>query len=381
MKSRCVIVKPAGRQINAREVAWYDSSFRELIDRYFNTGDIAVYDSTLKLLDFADSYALNIDMPVNWGEAERLNEEFDYIVLRGSNYIHEGMEWGHFADWLEAVKLPVLCVGVGAQAAEQRHIELPSSGKRVWKIIGERSHSIGVRGEYTASVLDANGVGNAEIVGCPTLFRHCQPTAALRHKQFEEIHRIGFSLRRETDHTYSSDIERFLSVQKNLILRANRVFDLVLTAHGEIEEKVYYYNDITRMESARRALISSGWFDPQNINILESIYSSRLFFSTVTSHYDELVTALDFTFGYRVHGVLPALAAGTPSFLLSYDTRSAELAKSLKVPVIEPEVALNERFESLFHRDRFAEFESYYPLAYDRMRVFLEKNEIAHLMH
>jgi hypothetical protein len=381
LKKRCVIVKPAGRQISAREIAWYDTSFHELIERYFNTGDMAVYDSTLKLLDFSDSYALNIDLPVDRIEADHLSRNFDYIVLRGSNYIHEGMEWGYFIDWLEAVQLPVLCVGVGAQASEQRRMELPESGRRLWQIIGERSHSVGVRGEYTAAVLDANGVKNAEVVGCPTIFRHRQPAISLRHKEFEAIQKVGFSLRRETDHTYSSDVERFLSVQKNLILRANRVFDLILTSHGEIEEKVYYYNDFTRIEWARRTLTNSGWFDPQNINALETIYRSRLFFSTVTSHYDELVSALDFTFGYRVHGVLPALAAGTPSFLLSYDTRSAELARSLKVPIVEPDVALNERFDVLFHRDRFADFEAHYPFAYDRMRAFLKSNEIAHLMH
>ncbi len=45
--------------------------------------------------------------------------------------------------------------------------------------------------------------------------------------------------------------------------------------------------------------------------------------------------------GYRVHGVLPAVAQGAPGVLVAYDTRSQELAETLKIPVA-PEAALAE---------------------------------------
>lgn len=380
MKFNCIFVKAAGRRITRSAVAWYDVPFRQLVDEYFNTGDITVYDSTLKLLNYGRSARINIDLPVDHALASQLNELYDYIVLRASNYIHEEMGWGYFADWLDAIRLPVLCLGVGAQAATRRQIVLPPLANRVWHTIAERSPSIGVRGEFTASVLEDNGIRNLDIVGCPSIFRSCNPNLQLRHKLPSDIRRVGFSLRRETGGNYSADVASFLDTQKRLLLRLNAIFDLVLTVHGEIEEKIYYYNDVTRLGSARQTLRDVGWFDPDNEDELEAIYALRLFFSPVVSYYDDLVKELDCTLGYRVHGVLPALAVGTPSVLLRYDERSAELAKTLRVPMLEPEEALMEDIGNIFHPDRFSEFEANYPKAYEVMKSFLDKHDIAHLM-
>jgi hypothetical protein len=380
VRFNCIFAKPAGRRITRSSVAWYDVTFRQLIDDYFNTGDLTVYDSTLKLLNYNRSARINIDAPVDRALASQLNDLYDYVVLRASNYIHEEMEWGYFADWLDALHLPGLCLGIGAQAATRRRILLPPLANRIWHMIAERSPSIGVRGEFTASVLEDNGIRNLDIVGCPSIFRACDPNLQLRHKAFSDIRRVGFSLRRETGDNYTENVVSFLNTQKELILRFNALFELVLTVHGEIEEKVYYYNDISRLAAARQTLRDMGWFDSKNEGELEAVYESRLFFAPVVSYYDDLVRELDCTLGYRVHGVLPALAAGTPSVLLRYDERSAELARTLKVPLLEPDEALREDVQDLFHPNRFKEFEENYPKAYEVMRSFLEKHEVAHLM-
>jgi hypothetical protein len=380
-KRNCVVIKDAGRRVDKHSVAWYDMPFRALIDDYFNTGDISVYDSTLKLLDYDNLYRLDIDRPVDSKVAAALNENYEYICLRASNYIHEQMNWGYLKEWLEVVRLPVVCLGVGAQASEERRIELPAEGRRVWHAIADRAPSVGVRGTFSASVLADNGVKNIDIVGCPTIFRSLAPVLYLRHKTIDEIERVAFSLRRETGDNYTNNVDEFLETQKKLIVRLNRRFSLVVTAHGEVEEKIYYYNDSARLREARRKLIDSNWFDPMFGRELEKIYAMQLFFTPVVSHYDELARSMDVTIGYRVHGILPALAMGTPGVLLRYDARSAELAQTLRVPIFDPKVALTAPFESIFHRDLFCEFEDHYPVAYQTMRAFLEKHRIAHSMH
>jgi len=379
-KKNCVFVKAAGRLVSKQSAAWYDKSFRVLIDEYFNTGDIAVYDSTLKLLDYDKLRHLDIDRPVDHSIAAEINEKYDYVCLRASNYIHEEMQWGYLGDWLEALRLPVLCLGVGAQAARPRKMDLPAESRRVWHMIAERSPSIGVRGAFTASVLAELGIKNVDVVGCPTMFRGLSPRIELRHRTMDQIKRVGFSLRRETGANYTSDVADFLDTQKRLILRLNQQFSLVLTAHGEIEEKVYYYNDVTQLEKARKHLIETNWFDPLLGQQLEQIYALQLFFTPVVSHYDELVSSLDFTIGYRVHGVLPAIAMGTPSVLLRYDARSAELAETFKVPILDPKEALNAPFEDVFDKGRFLALEGHYPTAYETMRAFLDKHQVAHCM-
>ena len=187
-------------------MAWYDVPFRTLIDEYFNTGDLTVYDSTLKLLNYRGSTIINIDLPVDLEEAAKINHDYEYVVLRASNYIHEEMDWGHFLDWLRAVELPVICLGVGAQAAIRRRIALPPDALRIWQMVADRCPSIGVRGEFTASVLEDNGIKNVDVIGCPSIFRSREPAIQLRHKPSSEIRRIGFSLRRETGGNYTDDV-------------------------------------------------------------------------------------------------------------------------------------------------------------------------------
>jgi hypothetical protein len=377
MKNRCVFVKEAGRRVDKENVAWYDMSFNSLVDSYFNTGDMTVYDSTLKLLDYRRSCRINTDLPVDFDLAKQVHDMFEVVVLRASNYIHEGMEWGHFAAWLEALDLPVLCLGVGAQASEKRRIVLPESGRRVWSIISDRVSSIGVRGAFTAGVLEENGIKNSEIVGCPSIFRNRSPDIKLRHKPVQDILRVAFSLRRETGDNYTRDSDEFLSLQRKWIFRLNKHFSLSVTAHGEVEEKAYYYNAFERKLVARDELRRTGWFDAKSGGEMETIYESQLFFTPVVSHYDEFVRSVDATIGYRVHGVLPALAAGTPSVLLRYDARSAELAETLSVPIFDPAEAIKQSFSDIFGKHHFSKFERMYPINYMNMKAFLEKNDIA----
>ena len=86
---RAALVKYCGRQLNKHAVVWYDHTLSKIMDAYFNTGDICVYDSTLQLLDYDVGSYLNIDAPVNSEEVARVKAKCDFILLRGSNYIHD----------------------------------------------------------------------------------------------------------------------------------------------------------------------------------------------------------------------------------------------------------------------------------------------------
>jgi hypothetical protein len=373
-------VKAAGRRSDPWNAAWYDLSLSSLTNDYFNTGDITVYDSTLKALRFDDSIRINIDEPVDRDLAGYIRETFDYIALRPSNYLHEEMQWGYFPAWLEALSLPVICLGIGAQASRRQLIKLTGDNLRVWQMISERTASIGVRGAYSASILNDNGIANAEIVGCPTMFRHREPEIKLRHKHVESGSRLAFSLRRETGHNYTEDADAFLNTQKRIIAQLDRRFDLTITLHGETEEKAYYYQDRTEIPAARQRLIDSGWLDPVYGPILEKLYTSNLFFTLSPSHYDQFIGTVDFTVGYRVHGVLPALAAGVPSVLLRYDARSEELAETLNVPLMDPVDFIKAAPEEVFAAERFAEFERQFLSKYQAMKDFLDRNDVAHWM-
>jgi rhodanese-related sulfurtransferase len=171
LSENILVISPSGDVHDHDCVCWYQSDRpQHWIDHYHNIGDAFVFDSALKLLDFAALDVLDI-RDVTEAAIARYNGEFDYVFLRGSNYIHNEMDWENAEAALSRLKIPVIAFGVGAQAPATGRLELSPRHRRFWQMIGDLSVSLGVRGAYTAEVLRELGVKNVRVVGCPTAFR------------------------------------------------------------------------------------------------------------------------------------------------------------------------------------------------------------------
>ena len=113
---KILVMIPAGETYDHDCVRWYRAhDVQRSIDHYHNIGDAFVHDSSLKLLDFDQVEALEI-RNVDQAAIDRANAECDFCFLRGSNYIHAQMTWQATAEVLERLRIPVLALGVGAQA-------------------------------------------------------------------------------------------------------------------------------------------------------------------------------------------------------------------------------------------------------------------------
>lgn len=253
---------PAGLRYGHDKVKARPAPLREHIGTYYNTGDWMVFDSSLKLLSFAELEAVNLWAATD-AEVARFNAEFDYAFLRGSNYIYETMDWGAAEEVLAKLKIPVISFAVGAQAAGTSRIQLPEKAIRVWKQFADHAATIGVRGRFSADVLNDIGIKNVEVIGCPSLFRCNDPTLSIRAKPLAQLHRLAFSLRREVSAGYSDDQRRYLSVQKKIIKKLALHFDLTLTTHGEPAEKAFFYKDAELIEKYRARLVEEGWLTPR----------------------------------------------------------------------------------------------------------------------
>lgn len=379
-RPRILVMIPAGQRYAHDNIKIYDQPRAEYRRRYFNTGDMVVYDSTLKLLDFADLDVLKISNPTP-ADVERYNRLFSYIFLRGSNFIHEHMNWERAPEVLEQLRIPVHAIGVGAQAECRRQIALSEESIRIWRAISARSRSIGVRGDFTARTLRSIGVDNVDVVGCPSLFRRRDRNLKLRLKLPSEIRRVAFSLRRETSRVYAVDPNEFVRRQRELLLKFARAYDVTVTIHGEPEEKAFFDGDEQAIGPATDRLRQLGWFTPDTEAELTDIYRRRLFLNDAVEQYDAMIGGMDLAVGYRVHGVLPALANGIPGILITYDTRSEELAETLSIPTIrDTELDSLADIRDIYAPERFEQFERNFCRNYDRMRAYLERNEIPHRM-
>src|SRR5690606_16768002 len=266
-------------------------------------------------------------------DIERINREYDYVFLRGSNYVHKDMKWSRTVDVLKRLKIPVIAFGIGAQAPVKGKIELSDETKTVLRMMADSTTSIGVRGAYSAQVLWDIGIRNVRIVGCPTAFRRNDPNLAITLPPLEKVKYAGITMRREVSPAYAQDIRRYLTFHRDLVKSLAERFDVVLMAQGEVEEKKLVFGNEAQREEAMAALKASDWIaywfmDDQ----MEQLYRQRLFYSDVVADYEALVQQKDLVLGYRLHGNLMALANAVPSIYFTYDSRTLEFAETYRIP-------------------------------------------------
>ena len=377
--TRILVMIPSGEVYDHDCVRWYRAhDIQRSIDRYHNIGDAFVYDSSLKLLAFDALDVLEI-REVSEKDIDRCNAEYDYCFLRGSNYVHNEMDWESAPEVLKRLKIPVIAFGIGAQAPSKGPLVLSEQTKRVMHLIAERCTTMGVRGSYTAQVLWDIGIKNTRIVGCPTLFRRRDPDLRIDLPPLETVKRLGYTLRREVSHTYSPDVDRYLSLQRETILEMAKRFDVTVMAQGEIEEKKIVFGTAEQKEAALQALADAKWFTGPDDPML-ALYRNKLFYSDTVADYDAVARRQDAVLGYRLHGNLISLANGVPAVYFTYDSRTAEFVETFGIPAFDIYAGKQFVLEEYWNQELFERFNRNYYHRYRDMRLFLEENGLPHRM-
>lgn len=379
--ARILVISPSGEVYDHDNVRWYrHADLQSHINHYHNIGDAFVFDSSLKLLNFETLEELPITS-IDPAQIDRFNAEFDYVFLRGSNYVHAGMNWSRTAEVLRRLKLPVLAFGIGAQAPVSGKLELSEDSKTVLKLISDSTASVGVRGTYSAEVMNELGIKNARIIGCPTAFRNNRPDLAIRLPALDAVKQVGVTLRREVSKHYAKDIKRYLTFHRDLVKAMADRFEVTLMSQGEVEEKKLALGTPEQKQEGMAALRENGWamawyLDEQ----MEALYRDRMFYSDVVAGYEQLVRKLDLVLGYRLHGNLMALANGTPSIYFTYDSRTVEFAETFQIPSVDVFGDKPFRLEEYWDQALFDRFNAAYARTYGAMSAFLSENKVDHKM-
>jgi hypothetical protein len=372
---RILVISPSGEVYDHDNVRWYSyKDIQRSINHYHNIGDAFVFDSSLKLLNFDKLNALEIINP-KFEDMDRINAEYDYVFLRGSNYVHKDMRWNQTAEVLKRLKIPVIAWGIGAQAPVKGKIELSEETKSVLRMMADSTTSIGVRGAYSAQVLWDIGIRNVRIVGCPTAFRRNNPDLNIQLPSLDKIRTAGITLRREVSSTYAQDIKQYLTFHRELVKELAARFDVVLMAQGEVEEKKMVFGTPEQKEEAFAALKANktvkDWYLDET---MEKLHRERLFYSDVVADYENLVQQKDLVLGYRLHGNLMALANGVPSIYFTYDSRTVEFAETYQIPSFDVFSGKKFRLEDYWDQSLFDKFNRAYHHTYREMRQFLVEN-------
>lgn len=289
----------------------------------------------------------------------------ELLVLSMSNFISPATDMGHLADAIERKRVErVVMVGCGAQSAgfDVPSLELKPGTRRFIDVLSERSHSIGVRGEYTANVLEKMGYRNLTIVGCPSVYFpreagwptfaeplltdkpeygiHATPTGKYRdvmRSLFSYGMRHGMHYLMQTEIAYLSDVP-------------NRDFDYYMGSRAEAKALAGYMRQ-----------------------------RGRIFFQL--KEWVDFCRELDFVLGSRFHGNLVAMLAGRPCLNMVFDSRTREMVEYFKLPFIHlDEFDAGKPVQHYVELADFRCFNALYRSKLAQYVEFLDSNGVPHII-
>ncbi|NYD84448.1 polysaccharide pyruvyl transferase family protein [Brucella intermedia] len=345
-----------------------------------NTGDLLVFDSILKQLDYDEfqNYQLNDKFDVSDSSPDEY--QYDAAVLRGSNYITETIDLGYMVEKLKGIKSAIIPLGIGAQASNYKKLNLHKGTIEALHVIADKCQTLGVRGNYSAEVLDDIGIKNVRVIGCPSFYRSTLPRIRIKTTNYQPELSFGLTLNKYLWGDYTSNWIKSHRLQRSIILEYVRHKNAYLYSQGEKEESLSTLARGAEKDELIKKIL--GQFslpitDENREFLAKKIYSP----SVIDDWSDHVEKNIDFMIGFRLHGNVVALQQGIPAVYFTYDTRIRELTSLFGLPSIEIDefrpVILSEIVDSA----RFEQFERLYEQNYRNYTAFLNENGLRHKMH
>lgn len=204
---------------------------------------------------------------------------------------------------------------LGLRAWEDGRAYISEDVQNVLARIAERS-PIGVIGEYTAEELARFGIKNSVIIGLPSVFADRRPAPV---RVPEKIQRLHFHFNQYYRDFYQWPI-RFYEKSMRLYWYMERIFrtgqaDILFSLQHPFLRELTGFIEI------------NGGCEPVSDFVM----------NTCRFHFDadswkEAVSRTDFAMGTETDGAVISLLAGVPSLLLTIDNRTAEIARTHRLP-------------------------------------------------
>lgn len=339
-----------------------------------NTGDLLVFDAILKQLEYNDVRNIQVAEGL-----ESLKEpyEFDIAVLRGSNYITETIDLSYMIDTLKKIDTPIIPIGIGAQAPHYKKLNLHKGTIEALHIISDKCKTIGVRGNYSAEMLNDIGIKNIRVIGCPSFYRSTSPQIQIKKVQDPDGLTFGFTLNKYLWGEYASDWIKSLRLQRSLFLECINHRLSYLYSQGEREETLSTLVDGDEKEKQLTKIREQ--FDLPSTDEVNFFLSTQIYSPfTIDNWSDHVNRHIDFMVGFRLHGNIIALHQGIPSVYFTYDSRIRELTSLFGLPTIEVDEFRPINLRAIVEQSDFAPFEKCYQRNYKNYSAFLNENGLAH---
>jgi hypothetical protein len=309
------------------------------INDYYNKDSKSLFEDTGgNSGNLAFQYAISNHIPsatlVPWGKpVAEIRNSGDIIVLPLANQLGKHTDLNSAAARLEDINLPVLGIGLGAQAVSiGEGLELTEGTKRWLKIIATLSPSsepnIGVRGPYTQEKIIEAGFQNSSLVmGCPSNFIN------MKSDTIEQVAK-GYRRRPKIIAVTAGipHIPHLASLERDLASIVTATGGAYIVQHG-----------LEMLQLARREF---DVMDQNSLNLCHEYIAPNKSMDEFKSwcrqyayaFYDcrawlDFMRRFDFVVGTRFHGAMLAIQAGVPAACIAHDSRTQEMCETMRIPV------------------------------------------------
>lgn len=301
-----------------------------------NLGNFAFRHALRFIVSGLDDYT-----KVRWRDLPAIakTSEIDHVVLSCANWLglseQDERANNNRVRAIESTDQPAVCFGLGVQAKLTDDLpELGPNTLRLAKALSKRGVTVSVRDELTRKVLEAAGLKNAIVTGCPSNFINPDPDLgrkiAATARELAKTKPDWTELRSliseaSGGHAYSSKVVRnhfeMLDQAPGFYLIQSPALLPFLLREDDTIPEMYARADPFKEEPGKCATI---------------LRRTLIHFSSIESWMDFARTC-HLSFGMRIHGTMVPLQSGVPSALIAHDTRTVGLAERMGIPWVTPE--------------------------------------------
>jgi hypothetical protein len=306
----------------------YRKSARELLAATGgNTGNLA--------FQYAVSSHLKGPVPILSldASASQVRAAGDIIVLPLANQLGNHTDLTDLALKLEEFNLPIIGVGLGAQAASSDvDIELVSGTERwlrtIVRLRPSENPNIGVRGPYTLAQLAKLGAADAAVVtGCPSNFLNMSDDIA---------DKIAFGFTRPPKLIAVAAgipyIPALAAIEQNLASLVTETGGAYIVQH-DLEMLQLARNEFEDMTPSALENCRSYIMPQAELSEFTTWCRRHAFAFGDVPLWMDFLRRFDFVVGTRVHGAMLAIQAGVPAACIAHDSRTLELCETMGIPV------------------------------------------------
>ncbi len=294
--------------------------------------------------------------------ADEINEKYSHFVFILQDYIRESfndLPYERLTHFLEKIKIPVVPMSLCANSFNGFDPTLASrlipEQKRFLAVLSEKSKLIGVRGYYSADILNQLGIKNVKVVGCPSYFEN-GPIRVVTKKPYDADKVIT------TATFFNRGLPRTSHILQDELYFINLLFlgGKALPPEANITARPFNLDEITT-----------------SLQLLAKALTGRLEFFSDLNQWSEFFRSNChcLTIGTRLHSGIFSINSSVPAIVTNPDARARETCEYLKIPY-DPSIGSTSNIQKIYEDLNLDKMNSAYPTLYKEFLSYVEAHDL-----